>query len=729
MNRMVRLASWLLLAAGMLWSNQGCLAARAGGGEERPIVIVAADKMDSGELFGSSLPAIHRLLSGSASGLMNSRSDNGLYDSASSYLTIGAGIRSTYPAPRRQPLPQVKLGRDEAVVNLRHWSLGAAGKIAGTELGLAEIGWVRQLALQESQPETTGRLGALLARHGWRTCLIGNLDTPQAEHRPGGLLVMNERGVVDAGMVDSGINETDPDFPYGQRFSSAKSLAALRANLAPRRVILIEWGDFYRLDLYQEEMMPPRYEKLKEKTWRRFDRFIGQLLKLQEQAGFALIVTGPSVSRKGVWKSFLEPLVIRDPDFSSGLLTSGTTKWPGVVANVDLAPTLLRLAGVTDTAGLTGRVVTVQAMADPRPALERLNERLAAVNGSRRTVLDWYMGLISFGWIAGWLCLWQRWKGVGGWLLSGVLAIPLVLIVLPLAPPAFWGLAGFLTLTLLLTVLALQIKPLLLRVTVLSFLTWGILIVDQLLGWQLIRFSALGYSAAAGARYYGMGNEFMGPFIASALLLGDLLRRYTRRNWPVLAVLGITLFVLSWPQLGAKFGGIIAGTVAFSFYLVLLYRLHWRDKRLWLVLAGGFAVLLTVGLWDFWRHPDQQTHIGRFVGLFFSKRFVEVGMIIGRKIEMDIKLTLFSPWMRIILLALGVGVVNRLILRQGLLREEDRIVWRAILVGGLTAYAMNDAGVLAFATCLAFGFTYLLLRRLEALRQGARFRFPRMRKA
>ncbi len=707
---MGRIGAWLLLVIGMLGSNQGGgSAVRAENVPERPIVIVVVDKMDSGELFASSLPAVGRLLSSSASGLMNSRSDNGLYDSSSSYLTMGAGVRGIYPRPRRS-LSGVNFGRGAAVADLRNWSLGLEGKLSGTELGLAEIGRLRQQAFRQSRVGTPGRLGTLLARHGWRSCLIGNLDTQQGEHQPGGLIVMDELGVVGTGIVDSTINEADADFPYGQRFSPAKSLAVLRANLAPRQVVVIECGDFYRLDLYREEMMPLRYESLKRQTWRRFDDFIDRLLKLQEQAGFSLIITGPSVSRKTAGKSLLEPLVIRAADFSPGWLTSGTTKWPGVVANLDLAPTVLKLAGIRDGNSWTGRVITVRTMTDPQSALQRLNERLAAINGTRRPVLDWYMRLIGLGWIVGWFCLWLRWKPVSGWLLTGVLVIPLALIVLPLAPESLWGSAGFLGLTLLLCLLASQIKSLPLRVIMIAFFTWGILIGDQLSGWRLIRFSALGYSAAAGSRYYGMGNEFMGPFIASALLLGDLLRRYARRNWPTIVVLGVTFLVLSWPQLGAKFGGIIAGTVAFSFYLIRLYRLHWRDKRLWLVVAGGLAVLIMIALWDYWRHPDQQTHIGRFVGLFFSRKFVEAGLIIGRKIEMDIKLTIFSSWMRIILLALGVGVINRLLRRPSLLQEEDRLVWQAILAGGLTAYVVNDAGVLAFATCLAFGFTYLLLQ-------------------
>lgn len=707
-NKIFCILFGFLLITELFLSNQECRANLERSTNERPIVIVTVDKIDSSELFSSSLPAIRKLISGSACGLMTCRSRKGLYDSASSYLTLGAGVRSAYPEQGRKSYPLVRFGRDTVASNFRFWSLGPAGRVSGSALGLREIGWVKQQMVGQAQQVTPGRLGTLLSQYAWTTCLIGNLDTPQGPYHPGGLLIMNAEGVIDGGIVDAAVNAIDTSFPYGQRFNVSKSIKLLKANLVRRRVIVVEFGDFYRMDLYRNEMLPLRFEKVKYQTWQRFNTLVSQLLLIQEQTPFSLIIVGPSVSEKGV--GMLGSLIIHSSDFLPGLLTSGTTKWPGIVSNVDLAPTILKLAHIEDKTGLMGREMKVRAVADPQLAVGRLGERLTAINHTRRMVLDLTMGLIGVGWIVILFGFWFHLEQINSWIFTGLLVIPLALILLPLVPVNLWGTAGFLGLIVILSVLMQLVTPLSLRIILIAFFTWGILIGDQLTGWKLIRFSPLGYSAASGARYYGMGNEFMGPFLATALLLGDLLRRKLKRNWPALGVLAITLFVLSWPQLGAKFGGIIAGTFAFSFYLVRLYRFNWKDKRLWLVIVFGFMVLAGVGLWDYWRNPDQQTHIGRFIGLFLSGKLAEMGVIIGRKLAMNIKLTIFSSWMRIILLALGIGVVNRLVFRQTMLRDEDRLVWQATLIGGLTAYAVNDAGVLAFATCLAFGFTYLLLK-------------------
>jgi hypothetical protein len=140
----------------------------------------------------------------------------------------------------------------------------------------------------------------------------------------------------------------------------------------------------------------------------------------------------------------------------------------------------------------------------------------------------------------------------------------------------------------------------------------------------------------AGSRYYGLGNEFLGVFLAAALLFTHLLNRKIMCKWTTPIVLGITIFILSWPQFGAKFGGILAGAVGFAFYLMKLY--HWKlnNSKLWLVLIIGGVALFSIGLWDSMRPAASQTHIGRFLHLLISKDFNQVSQIILRKIGMNL---------------------------------------------------------------------------------------------
>jgi hypothetical protein len=47
--------------------------------------------------------------------------------------------------------------------------------------------------------------------------------------------------------------------------------------------------------------------------------------------------------------------------------------------------------------------------------------------------------------------------------------------------------------------------------------------------------------------------------------------------------------------------------------------------------------------------------------------------------------------------------------------DSELLIWRAILVTGIAAYFLNDAGVLAFALCIVYGFSYALAGFIEKM--------------
>jgi hypothetical protein len=680
---------------------------------ELPIVIVFVDKLDSMELFDSGLPAIKKFLTAGTCGLMNIRSSKGYTNTGSGYLSLGAGSRGNASGQPANSLIIEQSMISSPSASYTHWELGIPLKPrSDNSMIVPEMGWLLNLAKLEDHPIIPGRLGTLFQIEGWRTCLIGNMDSPDQENRPDGLFLMNRQGLIDEGNINNSLNESDPDFPYLYRVSVAKMVTELRLHLAEQKIIALDFGDFARLDNYRDQMSPTLYARVKLQTWRRLNLLMEQILQLGAPEHFTTILISPSISKEGVaTKNLLAPIVIYSRDYSPGLLVSGTTRWPGLVANIDLLPTLANIAHLKKLNSFSGKTMTYLIQPDSLATLRRLNERLIVTNTNQRPIINWYQGIISFCWIAGLLStiyLKKRW--IGDWLISIVTVIPLSLITLPLFPIFAWHLVGFLGLTLLFAILFTRLKEIDARILILSGTIWLILIIDQLISWPLIRFSPLGYSAMAGSRYYGLGNEFLGILLAAALLFTHLLNRKIKTQWLAPVILGLTILILSWPQFGAKFGGILAGTAGFAYYLMGLY--HWKlnNSKLWFALIGCCLVLFSIGWWDSMRPPDVQTHIGRFLHLLISKDFGQVGQIIFRKIAMNLKLTIFSPWIRIILLALTLGITNRLLTAQKMILPEDRLVWQAIMVAGITAYLVNDAGVLAFATCLAYGFSFVLLK-------------------
>ena len=686
-------------------------------GSAKTILIVIVDKLDSLELLNSRLPEIRKFLEAGTWGLMNIRNGSGYTDSTNGYLSLGAGSRSVSPVTLGGALKSSESSEGQKAGSYLKWTFGSTYNVVNDKLIIPEIGLIRNQALGENHPVEPGYLGTIFHQNGWKTFLLGNADNSNIDYRPGGYLLMDGQGLIDGGNIGPTLNEVDNSLPYRYRSNTLEYIKELNRVVAPQRLIGVEFGDFSRLDGYREDLKPSQFSYLKELTWRNFAFFITKINEFAVKNQASLIMVTPSISKDSlITKNYLTVMGIVDPAFSKGWLASGTTNWPGLVANVDLLPTVVKIANLKGEYAFSGRVVTANPVLNPISKLQELNQKLVSANAAQRTLLDWFLGIISGGWLLGMGAWYLRKASISAFLFTGVAVAPLILFLLPLLPSWSWQVNMFIGFTVLVNFALLQIKTVNSRFLVLSGCIWLALIIDQLSGWPLIRFSALGYNAMAGSRYYGLGNELMGIFLAASILFGHLITWKTGRKWPAVVVLTLSLFVLSWPQLGAKFGGIIAGFIGFAFYLAQLSQWKFDYKKVLGILMACGLMIFIVGWWDSLRQPELQTHIGNFFKLFVNQDFAQIGQVLARKLGMNLKLTQFSPWVRISLLVLAMGVFIKLFIKQVMVKQEDRIAWNSILVSSITAYLFNDAGVLACATCLTYGFSFILLKFVDTAR-------------
>jgi hypothetical protein len=707
----------IALAISLFFVLSGAAVGRAnptsagGSGVACPILVVSVDKLDSRDVFENTSPGLRRLLDKSSCGLMSVRSPFGYAKTNSGYLTLGSGSRCAV-TEKLQGL--LAAGQKIAGVTARDfWSWGAPtslNEIVPQALLVPEVGFVVNLARRDYPAARPGLLGKIFRRNAWQTRVYGNSDRFMQLLRPAGLLLMDQQGMVDGGVVDNSLTTLDPEFPYLRRLDPDKAFAVLKTAVKPRRLIVLDFSDLAKLDFYRGAMLPSQYSLAKQAALQRLDRLVGRILDQWSSQEISLVLVSPSISLEAINdKRLLAPIIIRASDYIGGILTSGTTNWPGIVSNIDFFPTLLKLARLSAERQLDGRAFHVVNGVGREERLNRLHQRNNASRKAQRPILDWYIGLITFGWLLGYAGIYLKWGKFGKWVLTGITVIPLTLILMPLLPPWSWGVAGFLVLTAFLTGFFNLIPEAPTRFLVLTVATWLILALDQATGWSLIRFSPLGYSPAAGARFYGMGNEFMGVFLPLSLLLAELVYQKTQRRWSTLLILGCSVAVLGWPQLGINFGGTLAAVTGFSFYLFRSYQWDLGNRKLWLGIAGGLVLILMVGYWDALRPPELQTHIGRFFGLIFSNRFGRIFLIMGRKLAMNLKLLVFSPWARLIWLSLGITIANRLLTKKALIPSHLRLVGKSMVITGLAALIFNDSGIVAFATGLAFSFSWLLL--------------------
>ncbi|MCX6345318.1 MAG: hypothetical protein NT018_09645 [Armatimonadetes bacterium] len=248
------------------------------------------------------------------------------------------------------------------------------------------------------------------------------------------------------------------------------------------------------------------------------------------------------------------------------------------------------------------------------------------------------------------------------------------------------------------------------------------LTVDLLLGAPLMSSSIAGYSIIEGARYYGIGNELMGTMIGAMLLglglvFADSKLSARMRTIIILAVFAIVFLVIALPPLGAKVGGAIAVVPAMG--IALLARRSWRPNARGLAFVALMTVIILGSLFaiDSMRSGAAQSHIGRLIGQAAGGDFSGVIQLMERKFTLNMLLVVTSFWSRL----LGLSVVGTLILfiwgknhnAEKMLSKEESAMAMATCFAAAGAFAFNDSGVLAAATCMVLLWSLMALRVMD----------------
>jgi len=326
--------------------------------------------------------------------------------------------------------------------------------------------------------------------------------------------------------------------------------------------------------------------------------------------------------------------------------------------------------------------------------------------------------------------------GFWRWALLLLLAAPLSILLLPLLMPGIQSLAAPLAaaspeavagapsdpletpaaVVLLLLGIALVLAALASKAgrpgsadpfTVLSLATVAALVVDVVVGAPLIKSSILGYDPITGARFYGIGNEYMGVLIGTALVgTTGLVDRFPRRGlrWLALLVYGLVAVVLAHPRLGVNVGGTVAAVSGFAVTGLLLWRrrLSWRTGLC--AIAAVVLVLAGAAILDLLAQA-QPSHLGQAARLVVGGDWNALWNIAVRKLQMNVRLLRWTIWAQVLVVSLAITAVA--LYRPGhLLRRLEQIHphlvrgVRGAVVASLVALVANDSGVVAAATAM-----------------------------
>jgi hypothetical protein len=688
--------------------------------DDKQVVIFILDSITYADLLGAHTPVLDKLAAQGALGLMNTATASGSAKTAA-YLTIGAGARTSASDAVEPALEAKELWEGEKAALVYQRRVGKEPEGSIMNLGIAEI-----ISSNRELPATAvpGALGQLLSEAGLTRSLLGNCDLSGVPRRPAAGIIMDTMGVVDRGIIGEDILRKNPSAPYGRETDIGSLLQAFQ-EVAGSNVIVIDWGDTARVDNYNRFLLPDLGAAARTRAIERADTFLGELLSRLdlEKTLFFLIIPSPSAGgyREG---DRLTPVLLAGNGITPGLLTSPTTRRTGLIANIDIAPTILTYFQLPVPHYMTGRPISVMPADYPQDYLTAMERVFLGNYKYRPFLIKAYIVFILLVLAGTLLVIYKaiRWQYLLAALLVSVAAVPLVFLILPLF--ALEKLESILLMTVIGTAVLVKLvnrfyyppRPFLL----LALATAGLLLLDLLLGQSLVFKSILGYCPISGARYYGIGNEYMGLLLGAGIIgLTGLAEEFRYQGKPlnpfVLTVPGFFLiFVfISSPQLGANLGGTIAAMVGFGTTIIRLQERKIPLGNYFLFACAGGFFLLALGVADYLGAQDAASHLGRTAGIVIAGGLKELFTIMHRKASMNLKLLRYSWWSLVLMATLLIFIIISL-RPPRLLKDIKRkfpTLWAGFAGGGagaLAAFFANDSGVVAAATALLFPLTTLL---------------------
>ncbi|MBM7624655.1 hypothetical protein [Sporohalobacter salinus] len=678
------------------------------------------DQVSLQEIIQTKTPNIDHLINQGAVGLMNARTSGSLTP-PDTYLSIGAGRRANSD----------KIGNNNFNVQ--------SGKVKIINNKFSQLITANMNGRYSAYP---GALGEQLEKANKQIAVIGNSDYYGKDGkyhlgREVALIGFNEEGEIPFG--DIGPKMVQSNSAYSKNLLTDQDYLLKKFNEYRSKVdlIIVESGDTARIEKKRELINEDKFEGLKETAIKRVDKLLGKLLTKIDLTQERIMIVIPTPSDEAQQKGRkLNLTVLAGSGVKHGLLTSSTTKRSGIITNLDIAPTVLTLLGIKeDSSKLIGNFLGSIKDKKPLAKLRRLDNEINKTFTWRPLLIKGFilLQIITLGLAAVVILAKKRvtpiLKKMAEYLLLTLLAIPIFLL--------FFTYFVKINIYLIITLFLLfssgmayllrqyfdhELVPILLLANLVSFL----LVFDLWSGARLIKTSVLGYSPVIGARYYGIGNEFMGLLIGAVLIgitgIFDYFSSFKQwEDYILLLFFVLVVVTIGHLQLGANFGGLLTSLAAFGFTYGLIkgYLFNFRKILVIIILIGLLAGSLVI--YDALSPKYESTHIGRTIRLIKVNGFSVIAKIASRKLKMNLKLLRWTIWTKviiafIIILAImfryPVGVVKNIIDDYSYLRYG----FGGVICGSIVTMLVNDSGVVATATLLLYpviAFVYLVIRRIE----------------
>ena len=643
-------------------------------------------------------------------GLMNVRGDGGS-DEKRSYASMGAGAKTNIASSgifeEFSELSTDETKLYSSATNKQALSINNPGinKILNHNAQKGQYGAV------------LGSLGESLANNNLVVSALGNSDKGFEEedyNRNFVYMAMDENGRVPLGNVND-INIEDTTMPFGIRtdYNKLKEDTAKYYNSSD--VMFVDLGDTYRLDAYKEYLNDESFVKMRKSIYKNIDGYLSFIFDLVNKNDNVYIVSAYPSTIDNKNKRKLSP-VIKFTDDNKGILASATTRRDGIISNVDIGVDILNNYGIKNT-NMVGKTLTAIKKDDNIDYLNYDFEKIVSMSKTRPNAVNCFVVIVASSWIIAVLLLVIKNKlpkGKGKFIFKVLkeliklgMVVPLAFLLAPITGASTQ--VGILSSIVCIVAILELIGHLLFKrddikqLGLYAFITITVIAIDSIFGTYLMKNNIMSYDALIGARYYGIGNEYEGITIASAVFALSVIAQYNKKipKWLMAIFLGAVLITSAHPSMGANVGGAISETVAYVVFMLFLFDIKVDFKKAFLILVavclvvGGFAVSDMI--------MGTESHLSLFINQILANGPSAIIQTFGRKIAMNVKLAKSSIWVNLLLA--GIFIVGGLIFKPGKhftdMKNKYPMIFKgfgASMIGCITTLLVNDSGIVAAAT-------------------------------